>query len=105
MSSSPVAALVTVGNELLYGETVDTNAAWMARALASLGIPVVRKLTVGDIEADIQIAVRSAMEVADLVLVSGGLGPTADDLTKPAVARMLGRELEIHPELLERLEA
>ena len=105
MSSSPVAALVTVGNELLHGETVDTNAAWLAKSLAGLGIPVVRKLTVGDVAGDIQVAVRSAMEVAELVLVSGGLGPTADDVTKPAVAQMLGRRLDLHEDLLERLEA
>jgi len=105
MTPSLVAALVTVGNELLYGETVDTNAAWMARSLAALGIPVVRKLTVGDVAPDIQVAVRSAMEVAELVLVSGGLGPTSDDLTKPAVAKMLGRKLQLDQELLLRLEA
>jgi nicotinamide-nucleotide amidase len=105
VSTSPVAALVTVGNELLYGETVDTNAAWLARSLAALGIPVIRKLTVGDVAGDIQVAVRSAMEVAELVLVSGGLGPTSDDVTKPAVAEMLGRGLELHEDLLERLEA
>ena len=105
MTPSLVAALVTVGNELLYGETVDTNAAWMARSLAALGIPVVRKLTVGDVAPDIQVAVRSAMEVAELVLVSGGLGPTSDDLTKPAVAKMLGRKLQLDQELLVRLEA
>jgi len=103
--TSPVAALVMVGNELLYGETVDTNAAWLARSLASLGLPVVRKLTVGDVAAEIQHAVRSAMDGADLVIVSGGLGPTADDLTKPAVAELLGRRLTIHRDLLERLEA
>jgi nicotinamide-nucleotide amidase len=103
--TSPVAALVTVGNELLFGETVDTNAAWMARSLAAVGIPVVRKVTVGDVAPDIQVAVRSAMEVADLVLVSGGLGPTADDLTKPAVAKLLGRRLELRQDLLDRLEA
>jgi nicotinamide-nucleotide amidase len=105
MTPTLVAALVTVGNELLYGETVDTNAAWMARSLAALGIPVVRKLTVGDVAPDIQVAVRSAMEVAELVLVSGGLGPTSDDVTKPAVAAMLGRKLEVDQELLGRLEA
>jgi nicotinamide-nucleotide amidase len=105
MAPSLAAALVTVGNELLYGETVDTNAAWMARSLADLGIPVVRKLTVGDVAPDIQVAVRSAMEVAELVLVGGGLGPTSDDVTKPAVAAMLGRKLELDQGLLGRLEA
>jgi nicotinamide-nucleotide amidase len=105
MPKTPVAVLVMVGNELLYGETVDTNAAWLARSLASLGLPVVRKHTVGDVAAEIQQAVRSAMSAADLVILSGGLGPTSDDLTKPAVAEMLGLELELHQDLLERLEA
>jgi nicotinamide-nucleotide amidase len=99
------AAVVTVGNELLYGETVDTNAAWLARSLAALGLPVIRKLTVGDVASEIQLAVRSALDGADLVVVSGGLGPTSDDVTKPAVAELLGRRLEVHADLLERLEA
>ena len=85
----PQAALVTVGNELIHGETVDTNAAWLAQALGSLGIPVVRVFTVGDVEHEIQEAVSAAMEVAELVLVSGGLGPTPDDLTKEAVSSFL----------------
>lgn len=98
-----MAALVAVGNELLYGETVDTNAAWLARALAALGIPVVHKQTVGDIPEEIRRAVRGAMERADLVVVCGGLGPTPDDLTKAAVAELLGLELVLDEELLERL--
>jgi nicotinamide-nucleotide amidase len=100
---APVAALVAVGNELLYGETVDTNAAWLGRALAALGIPVVGKQTVGDVTAEIQVAVRAAMERADLVIVCGGLGPTLDDLTKEAVAELLGLELRLDEELLSRL--
>jgi nicotinamide-nucleotide amidase len=99
----PVAALVAVGNELLYGETVDTNAAWLARSLAALGIPVVGKQTVGDVTEEIQGAVRAAMERADLVVVSGGLGPTPDDLTKQAVAELLERELILDEALLNRL--
>jgi nicotinamide-nucleotide amidase len=100
----PVAALVSVGNELLYGETVDTNAAWLAKSLAALGIPVVRKHTVGDAHDEIQGAVRAAMSAADLVIVSGGLGPTADDVTKQAVAELLGRELRLDRELIRALE-
>jgi len=99
----PVAALVAVGNELLYGETVDTNAAWLGRSLAAMGIGVRRKFTVGDEASEIQAAVRAAMEGADLVLVSGGLGPTPDDLTKPAVAALLGREIRLDDGLLEAL--
>ena len=101
---APVAALVAVGNELLYGETVDTNAAWLGRALAALGIPVTRKETVGDAVDEIQAAVGAAMERADVVIVCGGLGPTPDDLTKEAVAALLGLELVLDEALLQRLE-
>ncbi len=99
----PVTAIVTVGNELLCGETVDTNAAWLARSLAALGAPVVRKFTVGDIAREIQAGVRAALEIADLVVVSGGLGPTSDDVTKQAVADLLGRRLELDQGLLAAL--
>ncbi len=99
----PVAAIVAVGNELLYGETVDTNAAWLGRSLAALGIPGVGKQTVGDVTEEIQAAVRTATERAELVIVCGGLGPTPDDLTKEAVAELLGLELRLDEALLGRL--
>lgn len=102
-SGPPIAVLVTVGNELLYGETIDTNAAWMASSLAKLGIEVRRSYTVGDVATEIQDAVTAAMQGADLVLVSGGLGPTPDDLTKPAVADLLGLAIELDQSLLDRL--
>ncbi|MDH3423790.1 MAG: competence/damage-inducible protein A [Gemmatimonadota bacterium] len=102
---APLASLVTVGNELLYGQTVDTNAAWLGRSLAQLGFRVTRTFTVGDDPGPIQAAVGSAMEDADLVLVSGGLGPTPDDLTKAAVAQLLGREIGLDEELLQKLAA
>jgi nicotinamide-nucleotide amidase len=100
---APTATLVTVGNELLYGETVDTNAAWLGRSLAHLGIGVARTFTVGDDPDEIRAAVSAAMEGADLVLVSGGLGPTPDDLTKEAVADLLDREIILDVQLLEEL--
>lgn len=87
------AAVVSVGNELLYGQTVDTNAAWLGRVLSERGIPVVRRYTVGDVDADIRDAFDEARAHADLVLVSGGLGPTPDDRTKPVIAAHLGRRL------------
>lgn len=99
----PTAAIVTVGNELLYGETVDTNCAWLARSLAVLGIPVGRTFTVGDRAEEIQAALRAAMSGADLVILSGGLGPTSDDLTKEAVADLLDRPLHLDEAFLERL--
>ena len=87
------ASIVSVGNELLFGLTVDTNAAWLGRTLSEQGIQVVRRFTVGDVEGEIQNAVSSAMASADVVIVSGGLGPTPDDVTKPAVASLFGRRL------------
>jgi nicotinamide-nucleotide amidase len=96
---------VSVGNELLYGETVDTNAAWLGRSLAALGIVVRRRFTVGDEAAEIGRAVTAAMADADLVIVSGGLGPTSDDLTKPAVAELLGLKVQLDQALLDDLAA
>ena len=98
------AAVVSVGNELLFGETLDTNTAWLGRKLATLGIPVVRGYTVGDVAEDIGWAVRDAIQVADLVLVTGGLGPTPDDLTKFAVANVLGRDLVVDDRVKESLQ-
>lgn len=94
-------AIVSVGNELLYGQTVDTNAAWLGRTLTPLGLRVVRRYTVADVDTEIREAVGRAMEVADLVLVTGGLGPTPDDRTKGAVAAGFGRELVESEEALE----
>jgi nicotinamide-nucleotide amidase len=102
---SPKAAIVTVGDELLLGQTVDTNAAWLGRRLAERGIPVVRRYTVADDAGEIHGAVLGALEAAELVLVTGGLGPTPDDLTRDAVAELLGRPLITDPEVLERIRA
>ena len=106
MADAPAAlrsAVVTVGDELLLGETTDTNAAWLGRELARRGIPVARRWTVGDEEERIQDAVARALEAADLVLVTGGLGPTPDDLTRDAVAALLEHPLEEDGEVLEAI--
>lgn len=100
----PSAAVVSVGNELLSGHTVDTNAAWLGRILADWGVPVTRRYTVGDREADIRDAVEAAGAVADLVVVTGGLGPTPDDLTKPAVAALYGLDLVVDEGVRAALE-
>ncbi|HSG48472.1 MAG TPA: competence/damage-inducible protein A, partial [Longimicrobiales bacterium] len=99
------AAVVAVGDELLNGETVDTNAAWLGRRLAALGLPVWYRHTVGDEDDDIRAAVGAAARDADLVVVSGGLGPTGDDRTREAVATLYGRALEPDPRLLEELQS
>ena len=97
------AAVVAVGEELLSGETTDTNGPWLGRKLASLGAPVVRRWVVGDDAEAIQAALSAALAVADLTIVTGGLGPTRDDLTRPAVADLLGLELRSDPQIVEEL--
>jgi nicotinamide-nucleotide amidase len=98
------AALVSVGDELLSGRTVDTNGAWLGRELARLGVPVARRYTVGDAAAEIQEAVAGAAACAELVIVTGGLGPTPDDVTRDAVAALTARPLREDAEVLARIQ-
>ena len=90
-------AVVAVGDELLLGDIVNGNAAWLGAQLASLGAPVVHSSMVGDTVEHIADAVRRGLEVADVVVVTGGLGPTSDDLTREAVAQVAGVELVRDP--------
>src|SRR5687768_9652290 len=85
--------LITIGDELLLGHTIDTNAAHIARELAAIGVSIVRRATVGDTAGDIVSAVRDALDRTGAVVTTGGLGPTADDLTRPAIAELFGRDL------------
>ena len=98
------AEIVSVGSELLLGQIVDTNAAHIARQLAVLGVDLFHKTTVGDNLGRVAAALETALRRADIVITSGGLGPTEDDVTRDAVAQATGRELEFHPELLEQIE-
>jgi nicotinamide-nucleotide amidase len=90
------AELLTIGDELLYGQIVDTNGQWMGAALSDAGIKVIRKTTVGDVEGEILSAFREAEARADIVLITGGLGPTSDDLTKPCLAKYFDCDLRLH---------
>lgn len=101
--SVPRAAVVGVGDELLLGETVDTNGAWLGRELSRLGFGVVRREVVADVEEEIQGAVGRSLAVSDVVLLTGGLGPTRDDLTREAVAAFFQRPLEVDEDLLQLL--
>ena len=96
-------AVITVGDELLLGRTVDTNAAWLSERLAELGAPVVRRYTVGDEDSAIRQVLETALQEAEVVLTSGGLGPTSDDRTRDAVAGALGRGLHVDAAILEAL--
>lgn len=95
-----LAELLTIGDEILYGQIVDTNAQWMSVALDEVGIKVIRKTTVGDKETEILTALAEAEQRADIILITGGLGPTSDDLTKPCLAKYFNCELRIHEEAL-----
>ncbi len=96
--------MVAVGDELLVGSTVDTNGAWLGSELASMGIPVRKRFVVADRKDEIQDAVSAALDAAEVVVVTGGLGPTRDDLSRDAVAELLGATLRVDPVLLARLE-
>jgi len=96
--------LLTVGTELLLGFTVDTNAAVAGRALAAAGIRLTRRSTVGDDAAAVREAVGAALDRAGTVIVTGGLGPTPDDLTREAVAALFGRALVRDPAIVSAME-
>ena len=98
------ASIVSIGNELLSGQTVDTNAAYLSGELLSIGIPVVSSYTIGDDTDAIVRALNLAAADADVVLATGGLGPTDDDLTRQGLASFLGAELQLQTELLDRIQ-
>jgi nicotinamide-nucleotide amidase len=95
-----VAELLTIGDEILYGQIVDTNSQWMSVELDKIGIKVVRKTTVGDVESEMLTAFAEAEKRADVILITGGLGPTSDDLTKPCLARYFNCGLAMNKEAL-----
>lgn len=99
------AEIVAVGSELLLGDHVDTNSAWLSARLAEIGVDVHRHTTVGDNLDRMVEVIGDACRRADAVLVTGGLGPTQDDITRDAVARLAGVELVHHPEIAESLHA
>jgi len=92
------AEIIAIGDELLYGQIVDTNSHWISQELDLMGIKVVRKTTVGDDRKDVLAAFESAEKRADIVLITGGLGPTKDDLTKPLLAEFFGCDIIEFPE-------
>src|SRR5215216_689373 len=99
------AEIIAIGSELLLGETIDTNSAYLARQLAGIGIGLFRKTVVGDNEERIAAVIGEALGRADLLICTGGLGPTVDDMTREAIARALGRPLVFHQHLLDQIEA
>jgi len=96
--------VVTIGDELLLGFTIDTNAAHLARALAAIGMHIVRRTTVGDGADEIADAVGQALDRTGAVITTGGLGPTSDDLTKQSIATIFGRGMHLDAEHLAWME-
>jgi nicotinamide-nucleotide amidase len=99
------AEIIAIGDELLYGQIVDTNSHWISQELDLIGVKVVRKTTVGDNREDILAAFAEADSRADVVLITGGLGPTQDDLTKPLLAEYFGCGIVEVPEAVEAVTA
>ncbi len=99
------AEIITIGTEILLGEIVDTNTRYLARNLRGLGVDLYRTITIGDNEDRIASAIRESMERADIVITTGGLGPTIDDPTREAVAKAAGVETEFREDLWEQVVA
>jgi nicotinamide-nucleotide amidase len=92
-------SIITIGDELLIGQTVDTNSAWIAQRLNDLGMQVCRRVAVGDVADDIRNALDEEISKVDIVLVTGGLGPTADDITKPLLCEYFGGKLVVNKDV------
>jgi nicotinamide-nucleotide amidase len=97
------AYMLTIGDEILIGQITDTNSVWMAQQLNLQGIRIVGKASIGDVHEDIVNAIDEALSKADLVLMTGGLGATKDDITKKAIADYLGVDMVFHEETFQRM--
>lgn len=102
----PVTAeIISIGDELLYGQILDTNSKWLSEEMDKIGIRVVRKTTVGDNKESMRQAFVAAAKKVDIVLMTGGLGPTKDDLTKHVLADFFGSQLVLFPRALEDVKS
>jgi nicotinamide-nucleotide amidase len=95
--------VLAVGTELLLGQITDTNSAWIGARLAESGIDSLWQTKVGDNHGRIVEALRTALRRSDAVIITGGLGPTQDDITREALAEVMGVELQRDEEVLERI--
>lgn len=100
----PTAEIVSIGSELLLGQIVDTNAAWMAQRLNNLGVDIYFKTVVGDNPDRMKAVINQALDRADIVITGGGLGPTQDDITREIIAEVAGVKLVLDPNLLDQME-
>lgn len=98
------ASIITIGDELLIGQTIDTNSAWIAQCLNAIGIEIERKVSVADRDDAINDALDYELSKVNIVLLTGGLGPTADDITKPFLCKYFNAELEVNAEVLKHVK-
>jgi len=98
------ASIITIGDELLIGQVIDTNSAWMAKALNNAGISVKRRLAIGDSRQDILTALEEESKHARIILITGGLGPTADDITKPVLCEYFNGKMVIDEAALQNVK-
>jgi len=94
------ATIITIGDELLIGQVVDTNSAWIAQELNRIGIWIRRRVAVGDVKDEIKKALDEESQSADIIIMTGGLGPTADDITKPLLCEYFGGQMIVNEHVL-----
>lgn len=99
------AEIIAIGDELLYGQTLDTNSHWISGKLDAINIKVIQRTTIGDQEAQILQAFREAASRANVILITGGLGPTNDDLTKPLLAKFFNVGMTLNSEAFDEISA
>src|ERR1051325_8178288 len=98
------AIIISIGDELVLGQTVDTNSAWLSQQLAAIGISVIAHATVGDDQAANEREIRASARLSDVLIISGGIGPTPDDLTRQAMAEVMRQPLELNQHWLNFLQ-
>jgi nicotinamide-nucleotide amidase len=105
MSHEVNASIITIGDELLIGQTIDTNSAFIATALNTIGVWIKRRVAIGDVRSEILEALAAESRQNSIIIITGGLGPTADDITKPALSAYFGAKLVVNEAALENVKA
>src|SRR6266581_5268627 len=98
------ASIITIGDELLIGQVIDTNSAWMAQELNKTGVWVKRRVAVGDVWDEIWQTLDEESKQSDIILITGGLGPTADDITKPLLCKYFEGKMVVDEGALENVK-
>ena len=98
------ASIITIGDELLIGQTIDTNSAWIGQELNKIGVWLKRRVAVGDVWDDIWNALDAVCKESDIIIITGGLGPTADDITKPLLCKYFGGKLIVNEDVLKHVK-